>query len=106
MNVLVLGDDSVAHALAWKLVDSAQVDQLLVAPGNTGTRFLASSIEVDGHDAAAIVDVVLGEQVDVIVADLPSIAAGVADELHALEIPVFGSTQPLARLQTSRCFAR
>ncbi len=106
MNVLLLGDDSVVHTFACKLVDSAQVDQLFVAPGNDGTRFLASSVAVDVTDTAATIDAVFSMHVDMVVADLPSIAAGVVDELQALAIPVFGCAQTLARLQTSRCFAR
>ena len=37
MKVLVIGSGGREHALAWKLKQSAQVDEVIVAPGNAGT---------------------------------------------------------------------
>ena len=36
-KVLVVGGGGREHALAWKLAQSDQVQQVLVAPGNAGT---------------------------------------------------------------------
>ena len=37
MNVLVIGSGGREHALAWKALQSADVEKVFVAPGNAGT---------------------------------------------------------------------
>jgi phosphoribosylamine--glycine ligase len=37
MKVLVIGSGGREHALAWKLKQSPQVSEVIVAPGNAGT---------------------------------------------------------------------
>ena len=37
MKVLIVGSGGREHALAWKCAQSADVDEVLVAPGNAGT---------------------------------------------------------------------
>jgi phosphoribosylamine--glycine ligase len=41
MKVLIIGAGGREHALAWKLAQSPNVTQLLVAPGNAGMAELA-----------------------------------------------------------------
>ena len=47
MKVLVIGSGGREHALAWKLVQSAGVDEVIVAPGNAGTNLEAGVRNVD-----------------------------------------------------------
>ncbi len=44
MNILILGSGGREHALAWKISQSPQCDQLFVAPGNGGTAVLATNL--------------------------------------------------------------
>ena len=37
MNVLIIGSGGREHALAWKVAQSLQVNEIFVAPGNAGT---------------------------------------------------------------------
>lgn len=106
MNILVFGGDSCAHALAWKLVNSNFVEDLILDPGNGGTAFFAPSIGLAPDDLGAITSFVLAENIDLVVADAASITAGVADEVGSLPLPVFGSQRALHRLQASRSAAR
>jgi phosphoribosylamine-glycine ligase len=53
MKVLIFGNDSSAHVLGWKLVNSAYVQEIILAPGNGGTSFFASSVDLSAEDLAA-----------------------------------------------------
>lgn len=106
MNILVFGSDSCAHALAWKLVNSNFVQDVLLNPGNGGTAFFAPSTALPADDLAAVTSFVLAENIDLVVADRLAIGAGVTDEVGSLPLPVFGPSRALHRLQASRCAAR
>ncbi|HEY0604613.1 MAG TPA: hypothetical protein VGD58_16970 [Herpetosiphonaceae bacterium] len=106
MKILIFGNDSAAHVLGWKLVNSAYVQEIILAPGNGGTSFFGSSVELQREDLATITSFVLRESVDLVVSDLAGIAAGIPDEVGALPLPVVGSNSALKPLHFSRCAAR
>jgi len=106
MNILVFGSDSRTHAFAWKLINSAGVEEVIVAPGNAGTSFFASSVMLAPDNIAELTTFVLAEGIDLVIADERSQAAGVVDELRTLPLAVFGANKALHQLQTSRCAAR
>lgn len=106
MNLLIFGSDSATHALAWKLINSASVQELIVAPGNAGTAFFAPAVALDPHDHAAITNFVLSEAINLVVLDGAAITAGVADEVRVLPLPVCGADKAVQQLQASRCAAR
>lgn len=106
MNVLIFGRDSSTHAFAWKLVNSSAVHELVLAPGNAGTAFFAPAATLDLHDSAAITTFVLSESIDLVVVDTQASSAGLADEIRALPLPVFGAPRTLEWLHESRCRSR
>lgn len=106
MKILLFGHDSATHALAWKLVNSTYVSELIVAPGNAGTAFFAPSTNLDPADDASLTTFLLNESVDLVIADAAAIAAGLADEIGDLRVPVIGSRGAVYRLHRSRCAAR
>lgn len=106
MNILIFGNTSATNALAWKLVNSNFVQEVIVAPGNGGTAFFAPSVAMPADDLAAITSFVLAEGIDLVIPDAVGIAAGVADEVGSLPLPVFGAQRQLHRIQSSRCAAR
>ncbi len=106
MKVLIFGNDSCTHVLAWKLVNSMDVQEVILAPGNGGTSFFASSIDLAVDDLAGITNFAVSEMVDLIIVDAPGMAAGIPDELGALPLPVVGSGSRLKPLHFRRCAGR
>lgn len=106
MKILVLGGDGRAHALVWKLFNSAAAE-VLVAPGNGGAAQLAPAVDLDPADAAAVARWAFAERVDLIVpADSGPLSAGLVDEVVSMQIGVCGPALRATRLEHSRCFAR
>ena len=60
MNILVLGSGGREHALAWKLLQSAGVEKVFVAPGNAGTATEPGleNVAIDPLDFPALADFV------------------------------------------------
>ena len=56
MKILVIGSGGREHALAWKLKQSAGVDEVLVAPGNAGTAMEPGvrNVDVAATDISAL----------------------------------------------------
>jgi len=50
MRVLILGSGGREHTLAWKIVQSKQLDELYIAPGNAGTEQLGRNVKLDISD--------------------------------------------------------
>lgn len=107
MKVLVIGGGGREHALVWALRRSAQVTEVLCAPGNGGIAQLARCIPVDPGNLQEMVNLVAVEQpaLTVVGPELP-LSVGLVDELTKGGFRVFGPTQAAARLETSKAFAK
>uniref|UniRef100_A0A8C5D5B8 Trifunctional purine biosynthetic protein adenosine-3 n=1 Tax=Gouania willdenowi TaxID=441366 RepID=A0A8C5D5B8_GOUWI len=108
-RVLVVGGGGREHALAWKLAQSPQVQQVLVAPGNAGTadcgKIKNSEVSVSNHTILAqfckdhhVGLVVIGPEVP--------LAAGIVDDLTAAGVPCFGPSAKAAQLEASKSFSK
>ncbi len=107
MKVLVVGGGGREHALCWKIARSAELTELLCAPGNAGTALVARNVDVPSSDVAGLVRLARAEQVDlVVVGPEDPLSRGLADELRALGIAVFGPGKSGARLESSKSFAK
>lgn len=108
MKVLLIGGGGREHALGWKLAASQRVDQLMSLPGNPGLAELGPLVEgIDVTDAGAISAMSRVHDVDlVVVGPEAPLAAGVADAVSALGIPVFGPGRAAARLESSKAYAK
>ncbi|WP_435014291.1 phosphoribosylamine--glycine ligase [Xanthomonas arboricola] len=109
MKILVIGSGGREHALAWKIAQSAQVSEVLVAPGNAGTATEAKcrnvAIKVDDLDGLlalaqreAVALTVVGPEVPLVL--------GVVDHFHAAGLRIFGPTAKAAQLEGSKAFAK
>lgn len=109
MKVLVIGSGGREHALAWKLAQSARIDEVLVAPGNAGTAHEAkcrnvavAATDIDGLLALAAAE---GVAVTVVGPEAP-LVAGVVDRFRAAGRRIFGPTAAAAQLEGSKAFAK
>ncbi|MBS3997787.1 MAG: phosphoribosylamine--glycine ligase [Hydrogenophaga sp.] len=107
MNVLVIGGGGREHALAWKLKQSAGVEQVFVAPGNAGTARDAQLTNLPITDKVALREWVQANGVELtVVGPEAPLAAGVVDEFRAHGLAIFGPTQAAAQLESSKAFSK
>lgn len=107
MKVVVLGSDGRAHALVWKVFNSAYASEVICAPGNGGTALIAPAATVPLDDMAALGRWAFDESIDLIIpADGRPLQRGLVDEVVAFQIGVCGPSQRSAVLEQSRCQAK
>lgn len=111
MNVLLLGSGGREHALAWKMLQSAKLNRLFVAPGNAGTATIAENIDISPDDFPAIRNVCLEKNIDmVVVGPEDPLVKGIydffRDNADLSRIPLIGPSKEGARLEGSKDFAK
>ncbi|GBD23102.1 Phosphoribosylamine--glycine ligase [bacterium HR29] len=106
-KVLLVGSGGREHALAWKLRQSPDVDEVIVAPGNAGTAAIARNAPIQPKDIEGLVDLVRREGVDFYLASMDDPQPlGLVDRLHALGVPCYGPTAAAARIEASKAWAK
>jgi phosphoribosylamine--glycine ligase len=107
MNVLLLGSGGREHALAWALSASPLLTSLFCAPGNAGIAEVAECVPLDITDHNALAAFCRENRIDlVVVGPEAPLVAGVADDLAAAGIKVFGPSRAAARLEGSKGFTK
>jgi len=107
MNVLIIGSGGREHSLAWAIAASPLLGELFCAPGNGGTATLASNVALDASDHKAIVEFCHDRSIDlVVVGPEAPLVAGLADDLMAAGIKVFGPSKAAAQLEGSKAFTK
>ena len=109
MRVVVVGNGGREHALAWKLLQSQQVEQVFCVPGNGGTASMKRcqnlSLRVDDFEGigefARLHDIAL-----VVVGPELPLALGISDYLQQQGITVFGPTKAGALIEASKSWAK
>jgi phosphoribosylamine--glycine ligase len=67
MNILILGSGGREHTFAYKISQSKNCSKLFVAPGNAGTRSIATNLPVSVNDFQAIKDEVLKHEIEMVI---------------------------------------
>ncbi|MGN6417133.1 MAG: phosphoribosylamine--glycine ligase [Pseudobacter sp.] len=111
MNILLLGSGGREHALAWKLVQSAQCDQLFIAPGNAGTAKCGTNVALSATDFPAVKDFVLKNGIGlVVVGPEEPLVKGITDffrkDADLQQVLIIGPSQYAAQLEGSKAFAK
>ena len=107
MKVLVVGNGSREHAIAWKLSQSPLVSDLAVAPGNAGTAQAARNVPIDSADIQGLRRYAGEHKVDMTVVgpEVP-LSLGIVDAFRAEGMAIFGPTRSAARIESSKSFAK
>jgi len=109
MKVLVIGSGGREHALAWKLGQSSQVDEVIVAPGNAGTAHEhgVRNADVAMDDLDGLLQLAKREKIGLTVVgpEVP-LVSGVVDRFRAAGLRIFGPRAIAAQLEGSKAFAK
>jgi phosphoribosylamine---glycine ligase len=109
MKVLVVGNGGREHALAWTLLQSANVEQVICTPGNGGTATMNNclNLAIAVDDFAGIAQAVAEYQIALVVVgpEVP-LSLGIVDYLRERQIAVFGPTQSGAKIESSKSWAK
>ena len=111
LNILVLGSGGREHTFCWKLAQSKMTDRLFVAPGNAGTKALATNLDIGVNDFDALKNAVIQNNIDlVVVGPEDPLVNGIHDFFlnndQLNKIPVIGPQKLGATLEGSKEFAK
>lgn len=107
MKILVLGSGGREHALAWKLHESQQMEELYCAPGNAGIAQEAECLPIDLAQTKEIVGLAKQVHADLtVVGPEAPLVAGVVDEFEKEGLAIIGPSKAAARLEGSKIFAK
>jgi phosphoribosylamine--glycine ligase len=107
VKVLVTGSGGREHALAWKLAQSEQCEELHAAPGNPGIARLGRCHPVRAEDGEGLLGFCGEHEIGlVVIGPEAPLVAGVADQLRHAGVAVFGPSAEAARIEGSKSFAK
>ncbi len=107
MNIVLIGSGGREHALAWKIAQSPLVGTLYCATGNGGIADCSTCVDLDVTDHPAVIRFCRDHDVNlVVVGPEAPLVAGIADDLEAAGIKVFGPGKLAAQLEGSKGFTK
>src|SRR3954447_84718 len=107
MRILVVGGGGREHALAWKLKQSPEVDQIFCAPGNAGTSLLGENVSITAADLTGLARFAKQNRIGLtVVGPDDPLAAGIVDLFQSQGLRIFGPTKSAARIESSKIFAK
>ena len=107
MNIGLIGSGGREHAICKKLYESKLVKKIFCFPGNAGTSFLATNIDVDILDFKNIYKLIKYYRIDlIIVGPEEPLVRGITDFLKKKKIKEFGPNKFAARLEGSKAFMK
>lgn len=109
MKVLVVGNGGREHTLAWKLLQSQRVEQVVCVPGNGGTASMERCqnlpLSVDDFEGIGRFALEHGISLVVVGPELP-LSLGITDYLQRQGVMVFGPTRAGAQIEASKSWAK
>lgn len=109
MKVLVVGNGGREHALAWKLLQSNKIEQVVCVPGNGGTATMerCQNLPLAVDDFEGISQFALKNSISLVVVgpEVP-LANGITDYLQNQGLMVFGPVKAGAQIEASKAWAK
>ena len=107
MRALVVGSGAREHAIAWKLLQGGEVDELYAAPGNPGLAAIAHCVPIPADAIVELAEFAASLKVDLTVVgpELP-LVQGIADEFAQRSLTVLGPTRAAAEIEGSKVFSK
>ncbi|MEM6251995.1 MAG: phosphoribosylamine--glycine ligase [Cyanobacteria bacterium P01_D01_bin.156] len=109
MKAIVIGSGGREHAMAWTLLQSPKITNVVCIPGNGGTATLpgCTNLAMAVDDVEGIARFALVQNIGLVaVGPEQPLADGVADGLRKQGITVFGPNQEGAQLESSKAWAK
>ncbi|MEY4826422.1 MAG: Phosphoribosylamine--glycine ligase, partial [Cyanobacteriota bacterium] len=108
-RILVVGSGGRENALAWALSRSKGNPQVWLAPGNGASNWISGceTLQIAATNASGLIAACATHQIElVLIGPEGPLAAGLADELRAAGIAVFGPGADGAQLEASKQWAK
>ncbi len=107
LKILIIGSGAREHCLADKLSQSPKVAKIYCAPGNGGTAQLGENVEIKVGDIEGLLKFALSEKIGLTVVgpEIP-LAEGIVDKFRKEGLKIFGPNKELAKLESSKVFAK
>ncbi len=110
-NILLLGAGGRECAIAWKLSKSPLCGNLFIAPGNAGTRFYGTGLDISVSDFQGIKQACLEHQIDILFPGPEDpLVAGIYDFIkndpELQHIIVVGPSKAGAQMEGSKAFSK
>ncbi len=109
MKILVVGSGGREHAIAWKLLQSPNVEQVFCTPGNGGTATMENcqNLDLAVDDFHGIAKAVQNYDISLVAVgpEVP-LSSGIADYLQQHNILVFGPVKAGAEIEASKSWAK
>ena len=107
VRILIAGNGGREHTLLWKLRRDAPDADFFVTRPNGGMAGECAAVHIAPGDAAGLSAWAAAERIDLaVVGPEGPLAAGMADRMEELGVPVFGPSAGAARIESSKAFAK
>ncbi len=111
MNILLIGSGGRENALAWKMAQSHQCDEIFIAPGNPGTAQFGTNLPIEINDFDALKKAALAHQIEMIVVGpeeplVKGIYDFFANDPLTEHINLIGPSANAAQLEGSKAFSK
>ena len=111
MNILLIGSGGRENALAWKMAQSHQCDEIFIAPGNPGTAEFGTNLPIEINDFDALKKAAIENQIEMIVVGPEEpLVKGIYDffagDPLTAHINIIGPSAQAAQLEGSKAFSK